>query len=415
MRLARWTGGPAWAFTKAPSAAAEGVIRAVRRDGDAAVRRFVLRYDQRLPTPWSYDRTALAAAARGIDPALGRALETAARRIRRVARAQMPVTRRLRDAQGNIFLRSLPVDRAGIYVPGGRYPLLSTVLMGVIPARVAGVREVVVCTPAGATGRVHPGVLAAAGLAGADRLFAVGGAQAIAAMALGTRLVPKVDVIVGPGNRHVAAAKKAVRDLGLCGIDGVAGPSELLAVADDTADPDGIAADLLAQAEHDPDAKVALATPSRRLALAVQAAVRTQLATLPTRAVAAAALRRATFWIVASLDEAARLSEATAPEHLLLWCRGAGRRISAFRSAGTVFVGPHASVAFGDYVNGPNHTLPTDGTARWASGLSVINFLRLSAVQTVSARGAKALGAVAARLAAAEGLEGHRRAAAIRS
>jgi histidinol dehydrogenase len=382
----------------ARSGDAEALIRAVQREGDAAVRRFILRFDGRLPRQWAC-RPALGKP----EPGLLKALRLAASRIRRVAEAQLPREKILRDGHGEIRLRVQPLDRVGVYVPGGRYPLLSTVLMGVIPARVAGVREVIVCTP-----HPSPGILAAAAVAGADRVFAIGGAQAIAAMACGTRTVPKVDTLVGPGNRYVAAAKQAVRDLGLCGIDGVAGPSELLAIVDDSARPDWIASDLLAQAEHDPEAKVALATPSSSLAHAVIRAVEAGLNSLPTRRIAAASLRKARVWKVRSMAEAVALAEATAPEHLLLWCRDANRWLPKLKRAGTVFVGPYSSVAFGDYVNGPNHTLPTDGTARWASGLSVLDFLRVSAVQTVSRAVARRLGPAARRLAEAEGLIGHR-------
>ncbi len=415
MRIRDWKSGPAWAFTPAPSASAEAMVRAVRKEGDRALKRLVLRYDGRLPKRWRYDKAELQAAAKAIPPALRRALEHSAARIRRVAEAQKPAQRVLRDASGEIRLRFLPLDRVGVYVPGGRYPLLSTALMGIVPARVAGVGEVLVCTPAGPSGEVPLAVRAAAGIAGADALYAVGGGQAIAAIACGTRSLPRVDKIVGPGNRHVAAAKKAVRDLGLCGIDGTAGPSELLVIADASARPDWITADLLAQAEHDPDAKIALATPSAALARAVLRAVGERLKTLATRAVASRALARATVWKVRTLDEAVRLSEETAPEHLLLWCRGSRRYEARLRRFGTLFVGAYSSVAFGDYVNGPNHTLPTDGTARWASGLTVMDFLRPAAVQTVSRAGARRLGRTAALLAEAEGLVGHRDAAAIRA
>ncbi len=400
MKPAAWKSGPAWPFLPLPTGSAEGVIRAVQREGDAAVRRFIRRFDGRLPVRWESKPTL-----GKVDPALLKALRLAAARIRRVAQAQLPREQVLRDGNGEIRLRVQPLDRAGVYVPGGRYPLLSTVLMGVIPARVAGVREVIVCTP-----KPSPEILAAAAVAGADRVFAIGGAQAIAAMAVGTRTVPNMDKIVGPGNRYVVAAKRLVRELNLCGIDGVAGPSELLVLADDSARADWIAADLLAQAEHDPEAKVALATPSSSLAHAVIRAVEGGLKTLPTRQVAALSLRKARAWKVRSMAEAVALAEVTAPEHLLLWCRDARRWLPKLTRAGTVFVGPYSSVAFGDYVNGPNHTLPTDGTARWAAGLSVTDFLRASAVQTVSRAGARRLGPAARRLAEAEGLIGHREA-----
>ena len=400
MRIAAWKGGSAWKPTPPPPiASVTSIVRAVQEEGDAAVRRFANRFGDPVP------RTLRTGQAR-IPADLRKALVLAASRIRRVAQAQLPKGRRLKDENGEILLRVLPLDRVGVYVPGGRYPLLSTVLMGVLPAKVAGVREVIVCTP-----NPTPEILAAAAVAGVDRVFAIGGAQAIAAMAAGTRMVPDVDKIVGPGNRWVAAAKKAVRDLGLCGIDGVAGPSELLVLADASARPDWIVADLLAQSEHDPDAKVALVTPSRTLAKHVVAEVQRRLRDLPTRAVAQVSLRRATIWIVRSMEEGIRLSEATAPEHVLLECVRAQAWAARLTRYGTLFVGPYSSVAFGDYVNGPNHTLPTDGTARWASGLNVTEFLRFAAVQTLSREGARRLGPSARLLAEAEGLIGHRNAA----
>ena len=398
MKIAIWKGGPAWEAIPIPAGDAHALIRAVQREGDAAVKRFILRFDGRLPARWACRPTL-----GNVEPGLLKALRIAARRIRRVAEAQKPREKILKDACGAIALRTLPLDCVGVYVPGGRYPLLSTVLMGVIPARVAGARKILVCTP-----KPSPEILAAAAIAGADCVFAIGGAQAVAAMACGTQTVPKVDKIVGPGNRYVVAAKRAVRDMSLCGIDGVAGPSELLVIADATARPDWIAADLLAQAEHDPEAKVALATPSSTLARAVIRVVQDKLRTLPTRKVAAASLRKARGWKVRSMADAVALAEATTPEHLLLWCRDATRWLPKLRRAGTVFVGPYSSVAFGDYVNGPNHTLPTDGTARWASGLSVLDFLRVSSVQTVNRAGARRLGPAARRMAEAEGLIGHR-------
>jgi histidinol dehydrogenase len=296
------------------------------------------------------------------------------------------------------------LDRVGVYVPGGTAAYPSSVLMNVIPAKVAGVGEVIGVTPAG--GGIPAPVLAAASIAGVDRLFRVGGAQAVAALAYGTRSIPRVDKICGPGNIWVATAKRLV--FGTVDIDMIAGPSEVLIVADAGARPDLVAADLLAQAEHDPLAAAILVTPSRALVARVQAELTAQLARLPRRTIARRALRRqGTAFVTRSLAGAVELANRLAPEHLELAVRRPERWLGAVRHAGAIFLGEHAPEAFGDYLAGPNHILPTGGSARFASPLGVYDFVKRSSVIGASVRTLRRLGPAVACLARLEGLDAH--------
>ncbi len=356
-------------------------------------------------------------AAFGRLPAEGRkALALAARRIadfhRRERDAEVP---RWRDATGAALAQVVrPLARVGLYAPGGtaRYP--SSVLMTAIPAKVAGVKEVVVCSPGvRGTGAMDDWTLAACHVSGVSRLFRIGGAQAVAAMAFGTETVPAVDKIAGPGNAYVAAAKRIV--FGRVDIDMIAGPSEILVVADREAEPAEVTADLLAQAEHDERAVSVLVTPSEALARAASAEAERQLAELPRREIAAASLRdRGAVVVTRDLAEAVRLAEEFAPEHLALHVRNAPALVGKISRAGAVFVGRHTPEAVGDYVAGPSHVLPTAGTARFASPLSVATFRRRMSVLEL---GPKALAAVAPAvetLARAEGLLAHWRAVEVR-
>jgi len=297
-----------------------------------------------------------------------------------------------------------PLSRVGVYVPGGTAPLLSTVLMTVVPARVAGVGEIVVATPP----KPHPAILAAAWAAGADRLFAMGGAQAIAALAYGTERVPRVDKIVGPGNLFVTLAKKEV--YGDVGIEGLAGPTETLIVADKSANPELVAADLLAQAEHDRLAEPWLVTPSEALADAVEAAIERQLADLPREGVARHALANGGIVLAGDLEEALELANLYAPEHLCLSVADPYRYLGRVQNAGGVFLGEHSGEALGDYIAGPSHVMPTSGTARYSAALAVRDFLKAIPVVGLSPEAAKRLAGPAALLARAEGLEAHARA-----
>jgi histidinol dehydrogenase len=305
-----------------------------------------------------------------------------------------------------------PIDRVGLYVPGGKTPLFSTLLMLALPARAAGVGEIVAATPPRPGGGLDPVIALAAQLCGIDAIWTVGGAQAIAALAFGSGDIRRCDKICGPGNAWVAEAKTLVASLpGGPAIDMPAGPSELLVIADDGADPAMVAADLLSQAEHDASAQVLLVTTSRALATAVEAEVRVQLATLPRRATAQASLAEARVLLAADLDQAVEIANAYAPEHLSLAVADPEPLLPLIRNAGAVFAGRLAAETFGDYLAGSSHVLPTDGAARAWSGVSVHTFLKAMSVQTVTAEAAARIARPAAALARLEGLEAHARAA----
>ena len=407
---------------RAVKRAAGGIVAAVRRRGDAAIRALTLRFDGVRRRSIEVSVAERREGERRADGANRSALRFAARRIVAFARLQKGSLRPFRVRGGGVALeqRLIPIDTVGVYVPGGRYPLCSSVLMGVIPARVAGCRRVVLCTPPRPDGSIAPEILAAARIAGVDRIFAVGGAQAIAAMAIGTRTVPRCDIVVGPGNRYVAAAKEVLA--GDVGIDFSAGPSELLVIADRSADPHQVAADLVAQAEHDPDARIWLVAigvgvaGGRWIAAAVRSAVGAQLSSLPpaNRRVAAASLKRWRVLRAGSLPAAAAIANRIAPEHLAIQTRAPRRLVPLLRHYGSLFVGGSSAVAFGDYVTGPNHVLPTGGAARHTGGLSALNFLKVVTVQQVDRIGVRRLAPPTERLAWLEGLEGHRASAALR-
>lgn len=389
----------------------------VRHRGDEALLEMAQRFDGVKLPALEVPRTAWDAAVEALDPAVRRALERATANVRRFHEAQLPADVTLEVEPGvRITRRWTPLQRVGVYAPGGRAAYPSSVLMGVVPARAAGVGEVVVCSPPGPGGLPPAEVLAACALAGADRLFALGGAGAVAALAFGTAAVPAVDAIVGPGNRWVTEAKRQVA--GRVVIDSPAGPSEVLVLADAGADPALVAGELLAQAEHDPDAAcvAVLAGPGAEdAARRVRDALAERLAAAPRRDVAAAALAYAGAVLTATtLGEAVAFTRAYAPEHLSVMTADAAGVASRVTTAGTTFVGPWASVAFGDYLTGANHVLPTAGRARSFSGLSTQHYLRSYTVQEITAEGAASLAGDVAALAEAEGLPAHAEAARAR-
>ncbi|GIX11660.1 histidinol dehydrogenase [Elioraea sp.] len=388
--------------------AVAAILAEVRAEGDAAVARLTARFDRLELTP---DRFALGAdeiavACAAVPAELHAALDLAARRIEAFHRAQMPADLATRDAAGaHLGLRWGPLDAVGIYVPGGKAAYPSSVLMNAIPARVAGVRRIAMCVPA-PEGVLNPAVLAAARRAGVTEIYRIGGAQAVAALAYGTATIAPVDRIVGPGNAYVAEAKRQV--FGHVGIDSIAGPSEVLVIADATARPDWVAIDLLAQAEHDEAAQAVLVTPEAGLAEAVVAAVDRLLPTLPRAEVAGASWRaHGAVILVRDLDEAAEVANRLAPEHLELAVAEPAPLFARIRHAGAAFLGHHAPEALGDYVAGPNHVLPTSRTARFASGLSVFDFLKRTTWLAADAAALAAIGPAAVRLAEAEGLAAH--------
>ena len=390
------------------------LLTEVRDGGDDALKRMAERFDGVALGALEVPEGRWADAAAELDPAVRDALTRAASNIRRFHEAQRPEDVVVDVEPGvRITRKWAALERVGVYAPGGRASYPSSVLMGVVPAVAAGVEEIIVCSPPGPTGDPPAEVLAACAIGGAHRLFAIGGAGAVGAMAFGTPSVPVVDAVVGPGNRWVTEAKRQVAGRVL--IDSPAGPSEVLVLADASADPRWVAHELLAQAEHDPDAACVLVTTSDRLAEEVRAALSTQLAEAVRRDVAAAALESAgALLVAASMDDAVAFAQAYAPEHLSVMTTGAGDVASRITTAGTTFVGPWASVAFGDYLTGANHVLPTGGRSRSFSGLSTHHFLRSYTVQEITAAGADRMAADVALLAEAEGLPAHRAAALAR-
>ena len=387
------------------------IVARVRRDGDAALVALARELDGVILEALEVPRAAMTRALDTLDPALRRAMERTARNVETAHAAFRPRAAEVETEPGIVIgRRPDPLGRVGVYAPGGRAAYPSSVLMGVIPAKVAGVREIVLCSPPGATGLPSDVVLAAAALGGADRVFALGGAGAIAAMAYGAASVPRVDRIVGPGNAYVAEAKLQVS--GAVAIDSPAGPSELLAIVDDSVDADVVAREALAQAEHDPLAAVVVVAVGDDVAARVRDAVARRLPDEPRNAISAAALRaRGGVLSARTVREAVAFSNDWAPEHLLLAVRDLDAAFADVRNAGTVFLGQFASVAFGDYMSGANHVLPTGGLARSYSGLSTLDFVRWTTYQRITRDAAAGLATDVGRFADSEGLPGHAAAA----
>ena len=397
----------------------ERIVDDVRTRGDAALLEHTARLDgvaAGTMAELEIGRDELQRALDGLPAAQRDALQAAAARVRHYHEHQMRAccqSWQVRDADGTLLGQKVtPLERVGIYVPGGKAAYPSSVLMNAVPAQVAGVGEIVMVVPT-PMGQRNPLVLAAAQLAGVHRVFAIGGAQAIAALAHGTATVPRVDKIMGPGNAYVASAKRRV--FGLVGIDMVAGPSEILVLADGSTDPDWVAMDLFSQAEHDELAQSILLSPDAAYLDAVAAAIERLLPGLPRRDVIRASLEgRGALIHTRSMEEACAISNRIAPEHLEISAREPQRWEPLLKHAGAIFLGAFTSESLGDYCAGPNHVLPTSGTARFSSPLGVYDFVKRSSLIEVSARGAQALGPIAAELAQGEGLQAHARAAQLR-
>lgn len=390
-------------------ASVRATMEAVQTQGDEAVRTLTKQFDH------VHIDTLEAPAGKPVDPALLVSLERAIDRIERFHRQTGAATTRIETARGVTCTRVVrPLRRVGLYIPGGTAPLLSTAMMVGVPARIAGCKEIVLCTPPRPDGTVDDAILAVAELLGIQKVFRIGGAQAIAAMAYGTQSVPRCQKVFGPGNQYVTAAKQLVALHSGTAIDLPAGPSELLVIADSGANPAFVAADLLSQAEHGPDSQVMLISNSETMLQAVLAEVDSQLASLPRKDVATKALSAARFILTDTIDTALTISNVYAPEHLSLAVADAPRWFERVEAAGSVFLGDFAGEAFGDYGSGPNHVLPTGGWARSMSGVSVASFQTTITAQSGGQEAYAPLVADTVRLARAEGLEGHARAALIR-
>ena len=390
------------------------IVNDVRQRGDSALIEYTNRFDRRdVAAANELELTDFAARGQGIAPDLDAALRTAAARVRAYHERQKAESWEYREADGTVLGQQLrALDRVGIYVPGGKAAYPSSVLMNAIPAKVAGVAEVVMVVPA-PDGALEPVVLAAAAIAGVDRLFTIGGAQAIAALAYGTASVPAVDKIVGPGNRYVATAKAMV--FGRVGIDMIAGPSEILIICDGATDPDWLAMDLFSQAEHDEQAQSILLSPDAACLDAVAASITRLLPEMPRADIIRQALAaRGALIKVRDMEQAIALANRIAPEHLELSMAEPRRWLPHIRHAGAIFLGRYTAEALGDYCAGPNHVLPTAGSARFSSPLGVYDFQKRSSIIECSAAGAAQLGRVAGTLARSEGLHAHARSAEFR-
>ncbi|WP_282296267.1 histidinol dehydrogenase [Stenotrophomonas sp. PS02289] len=406
---------PAQAVAARTRESVAALIAAVREDGDAALREISLRFDGIAPESFEVSDEEFAAAERAVPAELRQAMIDAAERIRVFHKAGMSQGYAVETAPGVRCERMVrAIGRVGLYVPAGSAPLPSTALMLGVPAQLAGCREVVLCTPPRKDGTADPAVLVAARLTGVDRVFKLGGAQAIAAMAYGTDSVPACDKLFGPGNSYVTEAKQQVAQDGAAAIDMPAGPSEVLVIADAGANPAFVAADLLSQAEHGPDSQVLLLTDDAALLERVEAQVQTQLAQLSRADIATQALDSSRLILVESLVQAFQISNRYAPEHLILALREPRDWLPQVEAAGSVFLGDYTPEALGDYCSGTNHVLPTAGAARAYSGVSVSSFQNMISVQQATVEGIAGIGDSARVLARAEGLDAHENAVALR-
>ncbi|RKI69062.1 histidinol dehydrogenase [bacterium 1xD42-67] len=397
------------------SAAVAEIVAAVRREGDEALRRYAKAFDGTDLEELEVPAEVLDRAAEALDPSLRDILEEAAENIRDYHRRQVRSSFVISEEDGVILgQKVIPLDRVGLYIPGGTAAYPSTVLMDAIPAKLAGCPELIMVSPPSRDGEIAPVILAAARIAGVDRVFRAGGAQAVAALAWGTETVPRVDKIVGPGNAYVAEAKRQV--FGQVAIDMIAGPSEILIVADGASDPRHMAADLLSQAEHDRNASAVLITDSMELAQAVQQEIEVQLEGLPRRETARASIDGNGKIVVAEdILQGIEIANALAPEHLELCVDSPFDHLDKVRHAGSIFLGRNCPEALGDYFAGPNHTLPTSGTARFSSPLSVDDFVKKSQFTYYAPAALERVSDKIARFAREEGLEGHARSVLSRS
>ena len=391
------------------------ILAEVRTGGDAALRRIVRRIEGYLPETFEVTRERRAEAAKAVSPQLKAALAQAKANIEAFHRAQLPAQVEVETMPGvRCVQRAVAIGRAGLYIPGGKAPLFSTVLMLALPARIAGCREVILCTPCGRDGRIAPEILYAADLCGVDRVFALGGAQAVAAMAYGTESIPRVDKIFGPGNRYVTKAKQLAGAADVA-VDLPAGPSEVLVLADEDARPEFAAADLLSQAEHGDDSQAMLVCRSEEFARRAIASVGEQAARLSRRDAIGNSLANSRIVVFSAPAEQIAFADAYAPEHLIVAMRDAWDAAARITAAGSVFIGGYSPESAGDYASGTNHTLPTGGWARAYSGVNTESFMRKITYQELTRGGLEALAPTITAMAEAEGLDAHANAVRIRT
>ncbi len=385
------------------------IINAVRKDGDNAVRKYAKKFGDGDLSAFKLTEDEIKEAIKQVDEKTIETIKFAVKNVKEFAKAQLSSLKELEvEVNGNILgHKIIPIESVGCYIPGGNYPLPSSAIMTVVPAKVAGVKRVVAMSP-----KIQPVTVAAAYYAGADEIYRIGGVQAIAAMAYGTESIQKVNKIVGPGNKFVTSAKKQV--YGECGIDFLAGPSEVLIIADETAKPEFVAADILAQCEHDKDARAFLICFSKEFAQKVDEKAKEYLKNLQTREIAEQSYNKSFAVVVRYLDEAVALSNKKAPEHLELCLENAENLINKFNNYGSLFIGNYSAEVFGDYVSGTNHTLPTNQVAKYSGGLSVFDYIKIQTYQIIREKSIKETALNASYLAEKEGLFAHKLAADVR-
>ncbi len=392
----------------------QAILDEVKRHGDVALRKYTLKFDKTDTKVLRASQQEIKEAAKSIDKSLAKAIKAAYANIRAFHKKQQASTEKTETTKGVVCWReSRAIQNVGLYIPGGSAPLFSTVLMLATPAKIAGCKKVILCTPPDKNGNIHPAILFAADLCGVTEIYKVGGAQAIAAMAHGTKTIPSVDKIFGPGNQFVTLAKQLIQKDGVA-IDMPAGPSEVLVIGDESAEPSFIAADLLSQAEHGPDSQVIFLAMNEKIVAQVQEQVKKQLAVLPRKNIAAESLKHSKIILVKDKEQVVEIINEYAPEHLILAVKNEKYFLKNVFNAGSVFIGNYTPESAGDYASGTNHTLPTNGYARAYSGVSLDSFVKKITYQKISQKGIRKLGNTIEIMAEAEGLHAHKNAVTIR-
>lgn len=387
----------------------EEIAKEVKNQGDEAVRKYTNQFDGEYLENFSVSDSEIKAAYEKVDEATIKAIKKSIENVKKFSQKQLKCLKEFKTKidSNELGHKIIPIEKVGCYIPGGNYPLLSSAIMTITPAKVAGVKEIIACSP-----KIRPETIVACDLAGADKIYRVGGVQAISAMAYGTQSISKVNKIVGPGNKYVTAAKKFV--FGEVGIDFLAGPSEVMIIADETANAEFVSADMLAQCEHDLDARAFLICTSEEFAQKVKLSAQKQLESLDTREIASKAFEKSFAIVVDSLDEAIDLSNKKAPEHLELCFKNSKKYIDKFTNYGSLFIGNYSAEVYGDYCSGTNHVLPTNEVSKYSGGLSVFDFVKIQTYQIISKTGNRKISNVASVLADKEGLKAHKLAADIR-
>lgn len=392
----------------------QNILSEVEKNGDAAVKKYTLQFDKSIVGNLQVSESEIQEEIKSVNDDLKKAIQQAKTNIEKFHTYQKEEIKIVETMPGvKCWRKSVPIEKVGLYIPGGTAPLFSTVLMLAIPAKLAGCKEIILCTPPDSNGNIHPAILYAAQLVGITKIFRAGGVQAIASMAYGTETILKVNKIFGPGNQYVMCAKQLVNKEGIA-IDMPAGPSEVAVVADESCNPDFVAADLLSQAEHGIDSQVLLVTTVREIIEQVEEKIAGQLAELPRRKIAEMALLNSKAILVKDMDDAIELINAYAPEHLIISCKNDEAIAEEITNAGSVFLGNYSPESAGDYASGTNHTLPTNGYAKAYSGVSIDSFVKKITFQKLSPEGLNRIAATVETMAGAEGLEAHKRAITIR-